>query len=497
MDKNLDRFHRRKSSATSSIVVERVPMEKDSKMSPWTKLCLILLLVGTAAIACFWAFASNSENPRSMEPNQEVLVHSETLDQRIRNDLQVSTQDEIDLLSLDLGNQRLLEIRVKQFNQSYVDSLADNLQSKLDDSSSLLAANNVTMARLYANDLIHLFCNPHYDNTSFICGQIWPEDGCPSQYAVGADCTICFPGYYGSSCSLCPSCLNGGYCDEGYSGLGGCVCPPSYEGNVCQQMTPAPTPAPTPSPTPAPTPAPTLDPRLSAPIRAFSSCGSEPLKVVLTFDDGPHTISTPILLDELDELQIPATFYMAAEGMEWVSPERCQLISHVLNDRAMPHTAHMHSYHHTDHSNFTRSQMIEELNLSLDWMTGCGANPTQYRPPFGILPEEYAALLTSRGFEVAMWNIESDDFLQPSTLDVVYDRIINDFETYVQVPNSAVILLHDHPYQDHPGLVRRLAEYFVPRGYEFITADQCLSYCTEARCRGVHGPSPYRGVFIP
>jgi peptidoglycan/xylan/chitin deacetylase (PgdA/CDA1 family) len=241
--------------------------------------------------------------------------------------------------------------------------------------------------------------------------------------------------------------------------------------------------------------------RSSGPIQAFSSCGNAQRKMVLTFDDGPTYPNTPILLDELDQLNVPATFYMSGWAQPSTNPDRCGLVQEIVSGRSVQHSAHMHSmshlFHYSEDHTYTPSQFMAEVDLNLEWMQSCGANPNQYRPPYGQLSDEQAAMLTSRGIEVAMWNLESSD-TDPGAyndLNALFQTIISNFETKVQYPNSAVLLLHDHNYRY--GLVTRLVEYFLPLGYEFITADECVSYCTEARCKGASGPSAYDYVFVP
>ena len=85
----------------------------------------------------------------------------------------------------------------------------------------------------------------------------------------------------------------------------------------------------------------------------------------------------------------------------------------------------------------------------------------------------------------------------PEQPDQVFEQTIAQFEENIQVPNSAVILLHDQAFPLHTNLIERLAIYFRERNYTFITSDECASYCTQDRCRGVSGPQLYDHVFIP
>lgn len=61
---------------------------------------------------------------------------------------------------------------------------------------------------------------------------------------------------------------------------------------------------------------------------------------VLTYDDGPHLINTPVLLDQLKTYQAPATFFLV---MERVGPKSELLIKRMIEEG---HIVGVHSMHH-------------------------------------------------------------------------------------------------------------------------------------------------------
>ncbi|MBD5635440.1 MAG: polysaccharide deacetylase family protein, partial [Candidatus Eremiobacteraeota bacterium] len=53
--------------------------------------------------------------------------------------------------------------------------------------------------------------------------------------------------------------------------------------------------------------------------------GSNAKLVALSFDDGPYPVETPLLLDELSELHVPATFFLIGDDTE-MFPQLAQRI---------------------------------------------------------------------------------------------------------------------------------------------------------------------------
>ncbi len=50
--------------------------------------------------------------------------------------------------------------------------------------------------------------------------------------------------------------------------------------------------------------------------RGSDDRSDRPKLIALTFDDGPYPIFTPLLLDELRDLHVPATFFLIGRDAE-------------------------------------------------------------------------------------------------------------------------------------------------------------------------------------
>jgi peptidoglycan/xylan/chitin deacetylase (PgdA/CDA1 family) len=79
----------------------------------------------------------------------------------------------------------------------------------------------------------------------------------------------------------------------------------------------------------------------------------------LTYDDGPHLINTPVLLDHLKKYEAKATFFLV---MERVGPKSIPLIKRMLDEG---HIVGLHSMHHLNSNKMTREQFKADTKESL------------------------------------------------------------------------------------------------------------------------------------
>jgi peptidoglycan/xylan/chitin deacetylase (PgdA/CDA1 family) len=103
---------------------------------------------------------------------------------------------------------------------------------------------------------------------------------------------------------------------------------------------------------------------------------TDEMAVALTFDDGPAPDWTSMVLDQLDEASVPATFFMVGR----------QLDAHheVVAGRLGPHEVGNHTWSHCDLAQKdaigVRAQVERTHNLIVD---RTGKEPTLLRPPWG------------------------------------------------------------------------------------------------------------------
>ncbi len=112
--------------------------------------------------------------------------------------------------------------------------------------------------------------------------------------------------------------------------------------------------------------------------------------VALTFDDGPHPLSTPLLLRLLSKHQVKATFFVNGKQVARY-PE---LIKAIL---LHGHLIGNHSYSHNNLIFFKRCQaVVREIESTQNVLHDFGIRPLVFRPPVGITsPRLRSALLQS------------------------------------------------------------------------------------------------------
>lgn len=153
--------------------------------------------------------------------------------------------------------------------------------------------------------------------------------------------------------------------------------------------------------------------------------------VYLTFDDGPHSIQTPKILDVLKAHDVKATFFCIGSKIEGNEEllKRIQCEGHLLGN---------HSY---SHSNFfpllSKSKMIDDLSRCDEQLNKVLVKPnTLFRPPFGVTNPTIARVVKIKGYQVLGWNIRTLD-TQFSNTKKVLQRI------KVCLRPGAIILMHD------------------------------------------------------
>ena len=123
-----------------------------------------------------------------------------------------------------------------------------------------------------------------------------------------------------------------------------------------------------------------------------------PQTVALTFDDGPHPILTPWILDLLDRYNAKATFLLVGKQVE-MYPE---LTREILR---RGHEIGSHSYTHSNLRQISQLGVERELVMSRQVIRrACGEFVTLFRPPGGNYDPQVREAVTLTGFSTVFWN---------------------------------------------------------------------------------------------
>lgn len=180
-------------------------------------------------------------------------------------------------------------------------------------------------------------------------------------------------------------------------------------------------------------------------------------KVALTFDDGPHPVYTPELLDGLKERRVKATFFVVGKNIE----------GHEEIIRRMDEEGHLignHTYDHVKITGMAPEQACAQITRTSSLIEEITGKKTEFiRPPFGAWDKKLDC-----GFEMfpVLWSIDPLDWTTKNVNDVV-QRVLDETE------ENSIILLHDY-YSSSVEAALRIVDALQKQGYEFVTVDKLI-----------------------
>lgn len=183
----------------------------------------------------------------------------------------------------------------------------------------------------------------------------------------------------------------------------------------------------------------------------------EKKKIALTFDDGPDSEYTPMLLDGLAERNVKATFFVIGKQAE-AQPEVMERLvkeGHLIGN---------HTYNHVDIRHMTASAAKEEILKANEIIAKyTGEEPCFLRPPFGS-----GSSKLEKEIEMipVLWTIDTMDWSCQNESKICST-------VYREIKENSIILMHD----EYPTTVRAalsIIDKLQKDGYEFVTVDKIV-----------------------
>jgi peptidoglycan/xylan/chitin deacetylase (PgdA/CDA1 family) len=185
--------------------------------------------------------------------------------------------------------------------------------------------------------------------------------------------------------------------------------------------------------------------------------------IALTFDDGPFPVETPLLLDVLSELNVPATFFLIGRDAR----EYPDLTARIVRDG---HEVGNHTFTHPNLDHIPPREVQRELSEAADAIFPLTHDPAvrkYMRPPHGRITEDGIRAAQAAGYSVVFWN---EDPADERTTDpqLIAARI----ERGATQPD--IVLLHAG-HMATIEMLRPIVERFHAAGYRFVTVSQLLA----------------------
>ncbi|MCC8022413.1 MAG: polysaccharide deacetylase family protein [Clostridiales bacterium] len=178
----------------------------------------------------------------------------------------------------------------------------------------------------------------------------------------------------------------------------------------------------------------------------------------LTFDDGPHPVLTPQLLDLLEAQGVPATFFVLGSCAK-AHPDLVRRIA------ADGHQLGSHTTNHKDLTKLSNKALRQEIKQTHTLLTELtGQPPSGLRPPYGAYND---AVKRAVNAPLLLWSVDPEDWRYRDA-QLVAEHVLE------HVEDGGIILLHDI-YETSVEAAALIIQGMKEAGYTFVTVDTLIS----------------------
>lgn len=185
-------------------------------------------------------------------------------------------------------------------------------------------------------------------------------------------------------------------------------------------------------------------------------------KIAITFEDGPHPLYTPLILDTLKSRDTLATFFL----MGIRAKEYSELTQRIYKEG---HLIGTHSWSHPQLNRLTLESVQTQLSKANDTIRDItGFMPFLYRPPYGIYNE---SVLTTGDMPAILWSIDPQDLVYKDSTYITNYVLDHAFD-------GAIIMLRDtNPYTTQS--LGNIIDGLENKGFKIVTVDELLGLTSE------------------
>lgn len=184
----------------------------------------------------------------------------------------------------------------------------------------------------------------------------------------------------------------------------------------------------------------------------------EALAVALTFDDGPHPVLTPRLLDILASEEVVASFFVIGEFAE----RHPEIVRRAF---AAGHEIGNHSWSHPFLTRLPLAGVTEEVSRTDTLLRDItGHVPNTLRPPYGAENRAIKAIVLPR--PLVLWNVDTNDWRTRNAAAI---------ERAATQSSGRIILMHDI-YPTTIEAVPAIIKNFKSRGFGFVPVSHYVKW---------------------
>ena len=195
----------------------------------------------------------------------------------------------------------------------------------------------------------------------------------------------------------------------------------------------------------------------------YKHCDGE-MDIALTFDDGPHPIKTPKILDILKEYGVKATFFTIGQNVEYYPEAAKRILSE-------GHEIGNHTQTHPHLKKTERELLVTELeSCERSIKNVIGYTTSVFRPPEGVVDDDVKAIASDMGYSVILWSVDTRDWAGTPSEKIVSTVLES-------ISPGDIILMHDYTSKNCHTIeaLRILIPKLCEMGYNFVTVSELIS----------------------
>ena len=175
--------------------------------------------------------------------------------------------------------------------------------------------------------------------------------------------------------------------------------------------------------------------------------------IYLTFDDGPHPIATPYVLDTLSKYQAKATFFCIGKNVV----QEPDLYKKIIE---AGHAVGNHTFNHLNGWKTAGSDYLHDIREAKRYI-----DSNLFRPPYGRISRFQLKRLSTQSYKLAtiMWTVLSGDFDTALSKEKCLQNVL------INSGSGSIVLFHDSEkaYERMGYALPEVLEYFSKKGYRF------------------------------
>lgn len=175
-------------------------------------------------------------------------------------------------------------------------------------------------------------------------------------------------------------------------------------------------------------------------------------KLYLSFDDGPHPVATPFVLNQLKKYQAKATFFCIGKNVV----EQPAIYRQIIEEG---HQVGNHTFNHLNGWKTADGTYLENVSKAKKYI-----DSNLFRPPYGKATKFQLRLISSsRHLLPVMWTVLSGDFDPGLTKEKCLSNVLK------HGSDGSIIVCHDSEkaFDKLQYVLPEVLEFFSEKGFSF------------------------------